>query len=140
MVNKAWREMWRRMRKRIQEFFYAHLKGERANRQRVGPLKDDEGRLVVEPKKQAEMLNQYFASVFTSHEGVELPEKERMEMKENVLDEIEFSGKRIEEKIIEMKANSAPGPEGIMPQILKEVAKELCKPLVFLFTKINERR
>ena len=115
--------------------FYSYLKGERGNRQRVGPLKDENGQLIVDPKHQAEVLNEYFASVFTSYEGSELPTKEAMEMKEGNLEDIRFEAKKIEEKIQEMRTESAPGPDGISPRILKEVAHQISTPLAMLFNK-----
>ena len=101
--------------------FYAHLKGDRGNRQRVGPLKDENGKLIVEPKLQAEVLNNYFASVFTRNDGNNLPTKNPSEMKEGGLNNIRFEAKKVEEKIREMRAESASGPDGISPRIIKEV-------------------
>ena len=45
--------------------FYPDIKSKRVARDRVGSLKDRGGNLCVEPEEMGEVLNEYFASVFT---------------------------------------------------------------------------
>ena len=40
----------------------------------IGPLKNDVGEFVIDPKEQAETMSQFFSSVFTRSDG-ELPTK-----------------------------------------------------------------
>ena len=44
--------------------FYKYIKGKRVTRQRVGPLKDQQGHLYADPQEMDEILNEYFSSVF----------------------------------------------------------------------------
>ena len=44
--------------------FYAYIGSKRSNRSSVGPLLDDNGAIVSDDKVQAQMLNEYYASVF----------------------------------------------------------------------------
>ena len=65
--------------------------GQKNIRSKVGPLKVEDGGevvMVVEPKKQAEVMNRFFASVFT-RSGGEIPEKER-EPDTPVVTDVEF--------------------------------------------------
>jgi len=45
--------------------FYTYIKRKRVARERVGPLKDRGGNLCVKPEEISELLNEYFALVFT---------------------------------------------------------------------------
>ena len=101
----------------------------------MSPLKDETNQPIVEPKQQAELLNNFFASVFTRYDGKELPKKDQLETNRENLNDIHFDEKTVETKIKEMQSESAPGPDGIKPKILKEVAKEMSKPLAILFNK-----
>jgi hypothetical protein len=52
--------------------FYSYLKSKTSNKQSVGPLKDD-GIVVTDDEKQAEILNKFFTSVFTKEDLADLP-------------------------------------------------------------------
>ena len=41
----------------------------------------------------------------------------------------------VKEKLTHLKSTSSPGPDGIHPQVLKEAAEQLAKPLAILFNK-----
>jgi hypothetical protein len=45
--------------------FYAYIKRKTKSRASVGPLKDENGSTVEETEKMAELLNNFFSSVFT---------------------------------------------------------------------------
>ena len=44
--------------------FYAYIGGKRSNRTGVGPLQNANGEIVSDDKTQAQMLNDYYATVF----------------------------------------------------------------------------
>ena len=44
--------------------FYAYIGGKRSNRTGVGPLQDNDGKIITDDGLQAQMLNNYYASVF----------------------------------------------------------------------------
>ena len=39
------------------------------------------------------------------------------------------------QKLMELKVNKAPGPDGLHPYVLKACANSLCKPLTILYTQ-----
>ena len=49
--------------------FYAYVNEAKKTRPKIGPLKRENGEIVVDEREQAELLNQFFASVFTKSEG-----------------------------------------------------------------------
>ena len=53
--------------------FFEYVNREKNNRNKVGPLKDQNDSLVLDTKMQAELLNSQYASVFTEDDGQEIP-------------------------------------------------------------------
>ncbi|XP_072423905.1 uncharacterized protein [Chiloscyllium punctatum] len=51
--------------------FSKYIRDKRVTRERIGPLGDQQGSLCVEPQEKGEILNEYFASVFTVEKDVE---------------------------------------------------------------------
>ena len=50
--------------------FYSYVRKKRVVREKIGPLRDIAGELCLEPKEIGEILNEYFASVFTKEKDV----------------------------------------------------------------------
>ena len=115
--------------------FYQYLKGQRANRVKVGPLKDKTGRLVVDAKEQATLLNSQYVSVFTVDDGAAIPELEPELDEDKEMSTVNFTWEKVKKKLDGLNKDSAGGPDGIPPRILKEFSKELSKPLTILFQR-----
>ena len=58
--------------------FYAYIRNKQRTKDKVGPLKDQNGELLVEDQKNAELLNEYFSSVFTQEDISNMPELKNM--------------------------------------------------------------
>ena len=69
--------------------FYSYLKSETANRQSVGPLKVNDA-IVTDDEKQAEILNQFFTSVFTQEDLDNLRFPDPVYMGSSPLDSVPF--------------------------------------------------
>ena len=76
----------------------------------------------------AEILNRFFASVFTKEDISNIPvcESETDVRLENVV----FTTNKIRDKIKGLKPNSAPGPDSITVSLLQAVREELLAPLI----------
>ena len=113
--------------------FYAYLGGKRSNRTGVGPLQDNNGNIVSDDAAQAQMLNDYYATVF---EVESLPAPSQMDCTtEATIEDIEITSAMVKEELKKLKRHSAPGPDGIENVVLIEASDELIKPLVILFKK-----
>ena len=99
------------------------------------PLRDDEGSIITDDSITAEVLNDYFASVFTKESLTDMPEpvQEFKGEVEHKLFTMGFTPDEVSKKIFTMKPNKAPGPDGIGSHILKETADCLAKPLARIF-------
>ena len=113
--------------------FYAYVNSSKRNRSKIGPLKSDEGELVVDPEEQATILNDFYASVFSRNEE-EPPEKVGI-AGEKELKEIVFTRERVIKMIEGLKERSTPGPDQIPNKLLKEVKNEIADLLTILYNK-----
>jgi Endonuclease-reverse transcriptase len=58
--------------------FFAYVRNKQRTKERVGPLKDLAGKLVVDDKETACLLNTYFSSVFTVEDKTNMPDLKPM--------------------------------------------------------------
>ncbi len=49
------------------------MSSKRKGQDKIGPLKNDQGNLIMDDKKTAELLNNYFASLFTEENTETVP-------------------------------------------------------------------
>ena len=101
----------------------------------VGPLEDETGELIVGNTEMTEILNQYFASVFTVEHTRTIPiGTGKSEVIERVeLRTINIDREKVLSKLLGLRADKSPGPDGPHPRVLKEVAAEIVDPLVLIF-------
>jgi hypothetical protein len=113
--------------------FYAYVKKRTKIRSTIGPLKDKESRTITDDKEMAELLNKFFSSVFTREDVQNVPSAAEMEAPS--LETMDITYRMVQEKIRSLKPASAPGSDGIGPQLLQELQKELAPALVLIFRK-----
>ncbi|KAF7249040.1 F-box/WD repeat-containing protein 10 [Varanus komodoensis] len=96
--------------------FLQHVNRKRKGRQVMGPLNKEEGDPVTDMREQAQMLNDYFASVFS-------PKQDRADL-HGRLDEAGDLGAQIRVTPLEVEGllraldgTKAPGPDGLHPKI-----------------------
>ena len=63
-------------RKENSKMYYAFINRSRKTRSKIGPLAVGDRQHITDPKEQAEVLNEYLASVFTESGG-DIPEARR---------------------------------------------------------------
>lgn len=115
--------------------FYAYARSKMKTKEGVSDLVDDKGQKVSDDKGKADILNNFFCSVFTkenldgipSADSVLGPEKSKLET-------IAFSSEAVLKKLKSLDPCKACGPDGLHPRLLKELAEELAEPLSVLFT------
>ncbi|KAF7253994.1 RNA-directed DNA polymerase from mobile element jockey, partial [Varanus komodoensis] len=112
--------------------FFQHVKRKRKGRQVVGPLNKEEGDPVTDMKEQAQMLNDYFASVFSPKQDRGYPHRR--------LDEAGDLGAQIRATLLEVEGllraldiTKAPGPDGLHPRVLTELSGVLSCLLASIF-------
>ena len=85
-------------------------------------------------EEKADVLNNFFSSVFTKEDITNLPNIENRS-KNNFLSDIILTKEAVYLKLKNLKTNKAMGPDGIPAIILKELCEELCLPITMIFNK-----
>ena len=123
-------------RKTNPKSYYAYVNSAKKTRGKIGPLKNVNGDLITAPQEQAQILNDFYASVFTTGGACDGQQGEDGEMRK--LDDIEITEVKVRFAIDCLKEHSACGPDGIPPRVIKEMKNELAEPLAILFRKSLE--
>lgn len=114
--------------------FFAYVRSKQRTKVTVGPLKNQSGDVISDNKTAADVMNDYFASVFTVEDVNNIPEPVKnfnstLEM--DKLNHIEIYEQDVRNKLESLKINKSPGPDGIHAKLLYELRDEL----VILLTK-----
>ena len=115
--------------------FYAYARSKYKTKERVGPLTDEKNELVDDDANAARMLNSYFTSVFTNEPNEDVPEIRQVfnGREDEKLDNIEIRREDVYSRLIGLRVDKAPGPDNIVPRVLKETAREIVDPIVQIF-------
>ena len=81
----------------------------------------------------AEVLNEYFSSVFTTEDISSLSVTKFEGNKSEHLGQLFVTPEVITKKIKKIKDNKSPGVDGIPPKLLKEIVKQISIPLAKVF-------
>ena len=102
-------------------------------RETVPDLTKPNGELTENSQEKAQVLNEFFGSVFTNEADSEFPDCD-FEV-ENLLTELTVSEDQMFKVLSGLNPSKSPGPDLIHPRVLKELAPQLAHPLTMLFTK-----
>ena len=96
----------------------------------IGPLTDEDWNVISDNKDMAQVLNQYFTTVFTDENMDNIPEPICLCSDENILKDVDVSYGTVLMKLEETDPEKAPGDDCIHPVILRKLAQQLAKPLL----------
>ena len=116
------------------KLFWNYIRSKTKCKSKISDLEDEKGSLESDNEKKAEILNQYFAKVFTIENTEIIPELICEKVNTN-LSEVKFEIHKVEEKLKALKPNKSPGPDLISNDILRSTSKNVSKPLSLLFTQ-----
>ena len=100
-------------------------------------IEDEDGDLIKDPRytandqEKANRFNEFFASVFnekSAEDELTLP----MRTQESLLD-IEINEDKVRKILKSLKTNKSPGPDGLHPCVLKEIAESIIPALTLIF-------
>ena len=102
----------------------------------INTLKTRKGGLAESDMEKAEVLNEYFASVFANEDITNTPDfKEGSKSNGISVTDIIITPAAEEKKLHELNQFKAQGPGLIPPKVLKELSKEIAVPLSKIFNK-----
>ena len=113
--------------------FSNYIKSKTKSKTGVGPLKGVDGKLLLKDSDMAQELNRFFSSTFTNEDLTTVPVLDKETQEE--LATLVVTRAKIRQKIRALKEDSAAGPDGIQPKLLKASENELLEPLELLFKK-----
>ena len=116
--------------------FFQYVSSKIKPKQPISNLLKDDGTLTEDDLGKAEELNRFFGSVFTREDVNNVPEFSHPKLPEiNILSNVSICDNDIVNALKSLKVCKSPGPDGIHPRVLKELAVELALPLRRLFEK-----
>lgn len=117
--------------------FYAYVRTKSKSKSGIGPLKDENGRVIDGNDVMAQLLNNYFSSVFTREDLENIPHTEEND-DEHILCDIDITAERVFKAIGNMKLNKAAGPDELTSTFIKGSVDGVVLPLVDIFRKSFE--
>jgi hypothetical protein len=117
--------------------FYAYVNSKRKTVHKTGPLQDNQGKLVDDDKEIANLLNEYFSSVFVEEDVNNIPDPSILYQGNgnDHLDKIQISSAAVLNKLNMLNVNKSQGPDDIHGKLLYELRDKLSVPLTILFSK-----
>ena len=105
--------------------FYAYVRSKQKVRHKVGPLENNRGNLISDGFQMADVLNEYFSSVFTTEDirSLPVPFTKFEGNKSEHLGQLFVTPEMIKKKIKKTKDNKSPGVDGIPPKPLMEIVE-----------------
>jgi len=84
----------------------------------------------------AKELSEFFKSVFVKESSEPVPEfNVDSDINTKTIDNIEIQPVEVHNKLASLKADKSPGPDGMHPRVLQEMANVLDVPLAMLYNK-----
>jgi hypothetical protein len=115
-----------------QKHFYSYMRQATKAKDTIGPLSTDDGLSTENDIQCAELLNNYFGSVFGESEPEFIPQQ-NPSIPVDGLEAIYFGPGDVVKMINKLKNCSSPGPDCISSRLLKEGVGQLAEPLAVLF-------
>ena len=120
-----------------QKPIWSYIKAKMCTRTGISDLSKDDGTTATTDKEKAEVLNNFFQSVFTSEPDDDLPTPPIYNFKTE-LNDIEITEQEVRKLLKGLKTNKSAGMDGIPAILLAETAEELTVPVTIIFRKSLE--
>ena len=116
---------------------WSYVKLKSKVQERIPELRKEDGQSATDDTGKAEILSDFFASVFTREPDGPIPDFPLRHVTDS-LNNIEITEETVELALLKIKPDKAPGPDQVRPQILKECATSLARPLTIIYKKSLE--
>ena len=96
-------------------------------------MTDDFCNAILDNGVNVKLLNEYFASIFTKENLVDIPMYNKASYK-NALSTVDFTEETVYDKLCKLRADKSPGVDGIYPVVLKNLVIVIFKLLTQIFS------
>lgn len=114
--------------------FWSFVKAKTCSRTGIADLKRDDGSIAKTDQEKAEVLNDFFQSVFTREPIGDLPMPPHFDYATS-LDDFDITQEDVRKLLKGLKTGKAAGLDGISPILLVETADQLALPISNIFRK-----
>ena len=84
-------------------------------------------------------MNKLFSDAFTDEDTSNLPSFHTEDTRKP-LEELKITEEKVKERLESLNPHKSPGPDGLHPQVLKELSNEISKPLAIIMQKSLDER
>ena len=142
LVKNSKKEHQRNIAKKCKDnpkTFWNYVNTQRKVKENIASLWDGKSSYINNDKGKADALNNFFSSVFTKENLIDIPKKYSGENSNDMLiSDLRITPDAVREKIKLLKPNKSPGPDQIFPHLLIALSEELSLPLSILFNSSIE--
>ena len=115
--------------------FWKYVNSRRKTTSNVADLEKSDGIFATTDQDKADTLNSQYVKTFTEEDLSNLPTFKTKNVTTEPLEDIRFSEGMVLKKLKALRVDKSPGPDGLHPRVLKELAEQLALPLSLVFTK-----
>ena len=113
--------------------FYQYVSRKSKPKEGVANLIKPDGTLTEDDQDKAEVLNNFFTSVFTQEDDTDIP---TFDCGKNVsINDVIVTDDMMKKSLLSLNISKSPGPDELHPRVLRELANELSHPFKVLFDK-----
>ena len=123
------------MTAKINQKFWNYISSKDHNYHNIKCLMREDNSEATNLREITELLNQQFASIFTSESDGQLPPAP-LSNTNNQMTEIIIDKAAILKQLSNLDANKSAGPDNIQPRLLKEAASIITAPLTNIFQSL----
>ena len=120
--------------------FFAHVNSRKPVKNIIGPLKDRADSIINSDESMANILNEYFASVYSEEDTLEIPIVPIVYRGNNPLRKVEITADKVKMKLKKLNSNEYAGPDGFHPKVIKETEEETAPHFCNIFRASLEQR
>ena len=114
--------------------FHRYMRLKQNTKATVRQLSKEDGSLTSSDTEAAELLQEFFTSVFTIEDITTAPDLQVKELS-NEIENMLISKLEVIKALQKLQENKAPGVDGIHPKVLKRCCESLAFPLQLIFQK-----
>ena len=124
--------------KKNPKLFWKYVKSKAKTKEHIPNLKSEQTKIASSDQEKAEILNDFFSSVFTEEDTQNVPTPNMKEVTQELQD-IKVELDDVYRRLTDLKVNTSAGPDNIHPRVLKELSAVLKYPIqIILQQSLNE--